>query len=28
MGRKKTIGKGYRLEWIIIVSSWSSYKRV
>jgi len=25
---KKTIGKRYWLEWIIIISSWSSYKRM
>jgi len=27
-GRKKTIGKRYWLEWIIVISSWSSYKRM
>jgi len=27
-GRKKETRKGYLLEWIIIISSWSSYKRV
>jgi len=27
-GERKQLEKGYRLEWIIIVLSWSSYKRM
>jgi len=27
-GKKKTIGKKYWLAWNIIISSWSSYKRM